>query len=89
MAFPYNEIENKLGGERANSFHAHYSRIEYTNAGEKKHLTFVDEEYGPDFEPLVEAIVKNSLTPTIISESAGTQSDDALMMKKYYKSLKG
>jgi hypothetical protein len=35
----------------------------------------------------MEAIPKNSLTPTIISESAGTQSDDALTMKKYYMEL--
>jgi len=36
-------------------------------------------------EPLV--IYKNNLTPTIICESAGTQSDDALAMKKYYLEL--
>ena len=36
----------------------------------------------PDFEPLIEAIVKNGLSPTIISESAGTQSEDAMIMKK-------
>ena len=56
--------------------------------GEKKHLTFADTVYGPEYEPLIEAIVKNSLTPTLISESAGTQSDDALAMKKYYEKLK-
>ena len=85
----FDKIDKKLGAEIATNLHCHFSKIMWTDAGEKKHLTFVDEEYGPDFEPLVEAIVKNSLTPTIISESAGTQSDDALTMKKYYKSLKG
>ena len=30
-------IESKSGYERAKNFHAHYSRIEYTRAGEKKH----------------------------------------------------
>lgn len=85
----FDKIDKKLGAEIATNLHCHFSKIMWTDAGEKKHLTFADEEYGPDFEPLVEAIVKNSLTPTIISESAGTQSDDALTMKKYYKSLKG
>ena len=85
----FDKIDKKLGAEIATNLHCHFSKIMWTDAGEKKHLTFVDEEYGPDFEPLVEAIVKNSLTPTIISESAGTQSDDALTMKKYFKSLKG
>ena len=81
-------IGNRLGEERMKNFHSHFSKIEYTVGGEKKHLTFEDTVFGPDFEPLVEAIVENSLTPTIISESAGTQSDDALAMKKYYEELK-
>lgn len=83
----FDEIDRKLGAEIATNLHCHFSRIEWTDKGEKKHLTFFDTVYGPDFEPLVEAIVKNSLSPTIISESAGTQSDDALTMKKYYKEL--
>lgn len=83
----FNQIDRKLGAEIACNLHCHFSKIEWTDKGEKKHLTFADEVYGPDFEPLIEAIVKHSLSPTIISESAGTQSDDALAMKKYYKEL--
>ena len=84
----FDRIDRALGSEVASNLHCHFSKIEWTGAGEKKHLTFADTVYGPDFEPLVEAIVQNSLTPTIISESAGTQSDDALAMKKYYETLK-
>lgn len=84
----FDKIDRALGAEVATNLHCHFSKIEWTGAGEKKHLTFSDTVYGPDFEPLIEAIVKNSLTPTIISESAGTQSDDALAMKKYYEKLK-
>ena len=83
----FDKIDRKLGAEIACNLHCHFSKIEWTDKGEKRHLTFSDTVYGPDFEPLIEAIVMNSLTPTIISESAGTQSDDALMMKKYYKGL--
>ena len=83
----FDRIDRALGAEVASNLHCHFSRIEWTSAGEKKHLTFSDTEYGPDHEPLIEAIVKNSLTPTIISESAGTQSDDALIMKRYYEEL--
>lgn len=83
----FDQIDRKLGAEIACNLHCHFSKIEWTDKGEKKHLTFADEVYGPDFEPLIEAIVKHSLSPTIISESAGTQSDDALAMKKYYKEL--
>ncbi len=84
----FDRIDRALGPDIAKNLHCHFSKIEWTAAGEKKHLTFADTVYGPDFEPLIEAIVKNSLTPTIISESAGTQSDDALAMKKYYEELK-
>lgn len=84
----FDRIDRALGSEVAKNLHCHFSKIEWTGAGEKKHLTFADTVYGPEFEPLVEAIVENSLTPTVISESAGTQSDDALAMKKYYEELK-
>ena len=80
----FDKIDRALGADIATNLHCHFSRIEWTGSGEKKHLTFADTQYGPAFEPLMEAIAKNSLTPTIISESAGTQSDDALTMKKYY-----
>lgn len=80
----FDKIDRALGADIATNLHCHFSRIEWTGSGEKKHLTFADMQYGPDFEPLMEAIARNSLTPTIISESAGTQSDDALTMKNYY-----
>ena len=83
----FDKIDRKLGAEVATNLHCHFSKIEWTDKGEKRHLTFSDGVYGPDFEPLMEAIYKNSLSPTIISESAGAQSDDALAMKKYYRGL--
>lgn len=84
----FDAIGSSLGDEYAQNLHCHFSKIEYTAAGEKKHLTFSDEVYGPSFEPLMEAIVKESLSPRIICESAGTMAEDALEMKKYYNSIK-
>ena len=69
--------ENKIGYDRMKIFHSHFSKIEYTDGGEKKHLTFEDTKFGPDFEPLAEIICKKKLTPTIICESAGTMAIDA------------
>lgn len=81
-------IENKLGSDRLKIFHSHFSKIEYTEkGGEKKHLTFDDTIYGPQFEPLMELVYKKSLSPTFICESAGTQTEDAAAMKKYYIAL--
>jgi deoxyribonuclease-4 len=68
--------------------HCHFSKIEYTGAGEKKHLTFADEVFGPVFEPLAEALVRDDLCPRIICESAGTMSEDALYMQKAYLAQK-
>ena len=83
----FDKIAEGCSYEVAKDLHCHFSKIEYTGAGEKKHLTFDDEVYGPDFEPLMEAIAKDGLTPTIICESDGTQAEDALAMKKYYESI--
>ena len=80
-------IENELGRERLKVFHSHFSKIEYTTGGEKKHLTFADTVYGPDFEPVMEIVAKKNLSPTFICESDGTQAEDAKQMKDYYLSL--
>ncbi len=84
-------VENKLGHDRLVNFHSHFSKIMFTNpGGEKKHLTFADNEgFGPDFEPLMELIAKKNLHPTFICESAGTQTEDAKTMRdNYYSYLK-
>lgn len=83
----FDEIGRVLGYEYADSLHCHFSKIEYTEKGEKKHLTLEDTVYGPDFEPLMEALIKDGYSPRIICESDGTQALDALAMKKYYASL--
>ena len=83
----FDKIDRALGATVAENLHCHFSKIEWTGSGEKRHLTFEDNVYGPNFEPLIEMIYKNNLSPTIICESAGTQSDDALSMKKYYEEI--
>ncbi len=75
---------SELGKERMLSFHTHFSKIMYGAKGEIKHLTFADEVYGPNFEPLAIAIKELGLEPYIVSESAGTQAEDAKTMKKVY-----
>ena len=81
------EIENKLGHDRLKHFHVHFSKIMYTTGGEKMHLTFEDNEYGPQFEPLMEQFAKRGLEPSIVCESSGTQAEDAAQMKKYYEGI--
>lgn len=80
-------MEAVLGPERASRFHSHFSHIEFTpNGGEKCHRTFADDGgYGPDWAPLAEAVARRGWSPTFICESAGTQAEDALAMKKIYQ----
>ncbi len=79
-------MDQKLGRERLRVFHAPFPRIQYTEkGGEKKHLTFADQQYGPWFEPLAEEILRYGCTPVIICESAGTQSEDAAAMRDIYR----
>lgn len=82
-------LGEKLKPHQAESFHAHFSRIEYTNAGEKKHHTFQDTQYEPDFEPLGELLAERGLSPRIICESAGTQTEDAAEMQRIYQGKLG
>lgn len=77
-------MENTIGTERARVFHSHFSHIEYGPKGEVRHLTFADEQYGPDFAPLAKLIAQRGWTPRFICESAGTQAEDAKQMMDIY-----
>ena len=83
----FTEIENKLGLDRLKTFHSHFSKIEYTAGGEKKHLTFEDTVFGPDYEPVMELTYKYGCSPIFICESDGTQAEDAKKMKEYYQKI--
>ena len=82
-------VEEVLGRERASTFHSHFSHIEFTpGGGEKCHRTFDDDGgYGPDWAPLAAEIARRGWSPTFICESAGTQAEDALTMKRTYEAL--
>lgn len=79
------KIRDNLGDDRLKNFHSHFSKIEYSAGGEKRHLTFEDTVFGPDFEPVMDLTVKYGCSPIFICESAGTQAEDAKQMKNYYE----
>ncbi len=78
---------SELGYERVKHFHVHFSKIQYSEKGEVRHLTLEDTIYGPEFAPLAVALKELKLEPYIVSESAGTQAEDALAMKRMYESV--
>jgi len=83
----FDRISDKLGNERLKNLHIHFSKIEYTVGGEKKHLTFDDTRFGPDYEPLLDEIAKRGIEPVIVCESDGTQAEDCADMANYYSSI--
>ena len=80
-------MQQVLQDERAQNFHVHFSRIEWSKGGEKRHWTFADTQFGPEYPPLIQLLKERQLSPVIICESAGTQAEDAFSMQEYYQSL--
>lgn len=74
------QIENRLGTQAVKNLHCHFTKIEYTTKGEKRHHTLDEKTYGPDFHPLAKIIAEQNLKPVIISESPLTDID-ALKMR--------
>ncbi len=77
-------MEEMLGPERARQTHIHFSTIEYTAAGEKRHRTFAEADYGPRFEMLAPLLKSRGYAPRVICESKGTMAEDALEMQRIF-----
>lgn len=81
-------VEKHLGRDRLKNVHIHFSRVEFGKGGEKKHWSYSDTKYGPDFDPLAKVINKLGLEPVVICESRGTMAEDALTLKNIYDESK-
>ena len=78
----------KIGFEKINNCHIHFSKIQFGPKGEVKHLNFDDLIYGPEFEPLAKVLLDYNLNPRIICESMTMMPHDALIMKNIYYDMK-
>jgi len=63
------EAEKRLGTEAVKNMHCHFSKIEYTDKGERRHHILDEARYGPDFQMLAEVIAEFNLRPVIICET--------------------
>jgi deoxyribonuclease-4 len=63
------EVERRLGTEAARDMHCHFSKIEYTDKGERRHHVLDEARYGPDFEMLAEVIAEFNMRPVMICET--------------------
>lgn len=79
-------VEQRLGIEALRNMHCHFSKIEFTLQGEKRHHTLDEKRYGPDFRMLAEVIADFQMHPTIICESP-ILDVDARKMKETLKDV--
>ena len=79
------EVERRLGTEAARTMHCHFSKIEYTDKGERRHHVLDEPRYGPDFEMLAEVIAEFKMRPVIICETPLLDVDAMKMRDTYLK----
>jgi len=77
------EVENKLGIEAARNMHCHFTKIEFTEKGEKRHHVLDEKKYGPNFQLLAETISEFKLRPVVICETPMLDID-AMKMKNIF-----
>ncbi len=80
-------IEERLGTETVENLHCHFSHIEYTFRGERRHHPLDTPGFGPKFESLAKVIISNGLKPVIISETPLLDIDAKKMRQIYIKKL--
>lgn len=78
----FSEIFDKVSTLKPKHLHTHFSCIEYSDRGERRHLTL--DAGKPDYYPLVKEILKRKIDITLISESPNLEVD-ALKMKEMFE----
>jgi len=73
-------VERRLGTEVARNMHCHFSKIEYTDSGERRHHVLEEARFGPDFKMLAEVVADFRMRPVIIAETP-IQDVDAIRMR--------
>jgi len=69
------QIEKRLGTNALKNLHCHYSHIEFTDKGERRHHNLDRVEYGPDFKFLARLIAERDLKPVIACETPNLDLD--------------
>jgi deoxyribonuclease-4 len=63
------ETEKRLGTKTVKDMHCHFSKIEFTRKGERRHHILDEKAYGPNFASLAEIILEFRLHPIVICET--------------------
>lgn len=79
------EVERRLGTEAVRTMHCHFSKIEYTAKGERRHHVLDEAGYGPDFEMLAEVMAEFKMRSVMICETPLLDVDAVKMRDTYMK----
>lgn len=79
-------VEAEIGLDKLRKVHVHWSAIEYTEIGERKHTTLDNGRWNFSFKPFVRAILEKGMEPVIICESQDIMAQDAVKLKKEFES---
>jgi len=81
------EVERRLGTEAVRTMHCHFSKIEFTIKGERRHHALDEPRYGPDFAMLAEVIAEFNMRPVMICETPLLDLDAMKMRDTYDRIL--
>ncbi len=84
----FEKLESELGSNAFNPMHIHFSKIEYSEKGERRHHIFGD-GFGPKFIPLAQILIEQDIRAVIISESPILEQDALKMKRIIIELLKG
>jgi deoxyribonuclease IV len=79
----FSKLEDELG---LNKLHSHFTSIEFTDKGERKHHVLYEDNYGPPLAPLLEEVAERGWDVTIICETP-LLDEDALLMQGAYQEI--
>lgn len=81
-------IEDKLGSNVLKNLHTHFTNVEFTAKGERRHRPLEELGFGPSFKDLAEITAEQKLAPTIISESPMLDLDSIKMREIFMSFMK-
>jgi deoxyribonuclease-4 len=79
------EAEKRLGAEAVRDMHCHFSKIEFTKHGERRHHIIDEEKFGPNFDAFAEVITDFKLRPIVICETPLLDVDAVKMRNAYLR----
>jgi len=85
----FEKMEKALGRKAVESFHSHFSEIEYGEYGEKNHAPLGSlPKPSPDFKPLAGVLAENGYSGTVVCETPMLDLDARQMSRIYEEAVR-